>query len=236
MELAQIVERGALELGVEMPPATGALFETYYAFLEQKRKNVNLTAIVGAEDTARLHFLDSLALLRVADFNNAHIVDIGSGAGFPGVPLKLAVPSISLTLLDATNKRVAFLTELCTELGIDAACIHARAEESARSTEMRGRFDIAASRAVARLNVLCELCLPFLRKGGVFLAMKGTDSDEELKEAYSAIHILGAEPEDISDYAIPGTEIIHRVITIRKTSTTPEAYPRRFSKIQKSPL
>ena len=236
MGISQIVERGAAELGIDMPPGIGVSFEVYYAILEQRRKNVNLTAITGAEDTARLHFLDSLALLGFTDFADARVIDVGSGAGFPGVPLKLAIPSIELTLLDATKKRVTFLSDLCAALGIAAACIHARAEESAYSPGMRERFDIAASRAVARLNVLCELCLPFVRTGGVFLAMKGVDSAEELDKARSAIQILGAELGDIADYTIPGTDIAHRIISIHKIAPTPETYPRRFAKMQKSPL
>ena len=236
MNIAQIIERGAGILGVGLRNGAGAEFEAYYDFLEKKGKKHNLTAITGVEDVTRLHFLDSLALLKTADFKNARVIDVGSGAGFPGVPLKLAEPSIELTLLDAAGKRVSFLRDLCAALGLAAAFVYARAEESAHSFEYRERFDIAASRAVARLNVLCELCLPFVRAGGVFLAMKSMDSGAELDEARGAIDALGAELEGVCDYSIPDTEISHRIIIIRKTSTTPESYPRRFAKIKKSPL
>ena len=224
------------ELGICLPPDTYALFEKYYALLAQKNEIVNLTAIKGAEDVARMHFLDSLALLGFADFRNARIIDVGCGAGFPGVPLKLAELSIELTLLDAKRKRIEFLSELCAEIGIEAVCLHARAEESAHTPDMREQFDIAVSRAVARLDVLCELCIPFVCVGGLFLAMKGVDSAEEIEEAHNALHRLGAEVADTIDYTIPDTEIVHRVIVIRKISPTPALYPRRFSRIQKSPI
>ena len=197
---------------------------------------MNLTAIKGAQDVARMHFLDSLALLKTADFHNAKIIDIGSGAGFPGIPLKLAEPTINLTLLEATGRKVAFLKELCTALGIDAECMHARAEEAAHIGEMRESYDIAVSRAVAKLDMLCEICLPFVRVGGVLLAMKGADVFNELEEASSAITALGGELESIANYLIPTTEITHTVVIIRKRIMTIAKYPRRYAKIRKTPI
>ena len=235
-EIITAVTRGAEELGIVLPRGVSAAFASYYDLLEKRGRDVNLTSISGEEDVARLHFLDSLALLNVHGFKNARVIDVGSGAGFPGVPLKLAEPSIDLTLLDATGKRVAFLSELCAELEIDAKCIHARAEESAQTADLRERYDVAASRAVARLNVLCELCLPFVRLGGVFIAMKGVDSDEEITEANGAIAALGAQLHGCIDYAIPGTDVTHRAVLICKTAKTPEKYPRRFARMQKDPL
>ena len=178
--LTKIVVQGAEELGINMPFAAIEAFNKYHIFLEQRRRSVNLTAITGATDVARLHFLDSIALHKAARFSDALVVDIGSGAGFPGIPLKITEPSIGLTLLDATGKRVAFLSELCEVLGITAACVQARAEEAARRQDMRERYDIAVSRAVARIKILCELCLPFVRSGGRLIAMKSADSDDEL--------------------------------------------------------
>ena len=234
--IMSIIANGARKLNIDLPPAAGAAFRAYYDFLEKRGKNVNLTAISGAEEVARLHFLDSISLLLTAPFTNAKIIDIGSGAGFPGVPLKIAEPTIDLTLLDATGKRVSFLRDLCTELDVDATCIHARAEEAAHDINMREKYDTVVSRAVAQLNLLCELCLPFVRVNGLMIAMKSTDSDVELEEAKNAITTLSAEIEGSSDYIIPGTDIIHRAILIRKVDKTPEKYPRRFAKIQKSPL
>ena len=235
-ELTAIVARGAEMLGLRLPPEAYAAFDTYYDFLESCNRNVNLTAISGTEDVARLHFLDSITLLNAVQFKNKRVIDIGSGAGFPGIPLKIAEPTIDLALLDATSKRVAFLSDLCHELRINAAFHHARAEEAAHIPTLRERFDIAVSRAVANLNTLCELCLPFICVGGTFLAMKALESDEEIASSRNAICVLGAELESIYDYKIPDTDIIHRVVMIRKTSPTPDAYPRRFAKIQQKPL
>jgi len=231
-----IVLTGARALGIDLPQPAETAFETYYNTLEQKGRSVNLTSIKGATEVTSLHFLDSIALLKAASFSNTRVIDIGSGAGFPGIPLKIAEPSISLTALDSANKRIAFLSELCSELGIEARLIHARAEESARDPNMRESCDIALSRAVARLNVLCELCLPFVCVGGLFIAMKDANCADEIREAKNAIKTLGAQHLDDFDYLIPGTEITHRAVLIKKTSKTPDNYPRRFARIKNSPL
>ncbi|MDR0490470.1 MAG: 16S rRNA (guanine(527)-N(7))-methyltransferase RsmG [Oscillospiraceae bacterium] len=235
-EIASIISRGAESLNIKLPPGACAAFGVYYSLLEQRGQGFNLTAIKGAEDVARLHFLDSLALLGAASFDGARVIDIGSGAGFPGVPLKIAVPSVSLALLDATGKRVAFLSELCAALGIEATCHQARAEEAAHRPDMRERYDVVFSRAVARLDVLCELCLPFVCVGGVFLAMKGIDATEEIDGSRSAIKTLGAEFEGNKAYTIPETDITRGIIVIRKTTETPLMYPRRYAKILNTPL
>jgi 16S rRNA (guanine527-N7)-methyltransferase len=234
--VASTIAQGANELNIELPSGTGAAFGVYYDLLEKRGQNVNLTAVSGTEDVVRLHFLDSLALLTVASLKDALVIDIGSGAGFPGVPLLLAEPSITLTLLDARGKRITFLTELCTKLGVDATYIKARAEEAAHTPEIRERYDIALSRAVARLHILCELCLPFVRVGGSFIAMKGSDTAMEIEEAQNAIEALGAKLQGCFNYTIPGTDISHSAVVIDKISKTNDNYPRRYAKIQKSPL
>lgn len=212
-------------------------FRIYHDFLQEKNKVMNLTAITDEDDVARLHFLDCAALLKLVPIQDAAVIDVGTGAGFPGVPLKIAEPSIRLTLLDALQKRINFLKELCEKLGWeDTVCLHARSEEAALLPDMRDRFDYAVSRAVARLNVLTELSLPFVKVGGLFVAMKSTDSDEEIREAGHAIKFLGGELEKIQDYTIPGTDIVHRAVLIRKVTKTPKNHPRRFAKIQKNPL
>ena len=236
MKLSQIVESGVFELGISLPNGAVNAFETFYAFLEEKGENINLTAISGYKHFAQMHILDSLALLTVIDFENMSVIDVGSGAGFPGLPLKVAEPTIELTLLDATWKKVDFLNQLSAVIGTSAECIHARAEEISHTDRMRERFDISVSRAVARLNVLCELCLPFLNIGGAFLAMKSVDLSQELDEAQCAIHTLGAELEETKEYKIPGTDIMRSVVIIRKTTKTPDIYPRRYSKIKREPL
>lgn len=188
------------------------------------------------EDVSRFHFLDSIAMLNAAQFENKRIIDIGSGAGFPGIPLKIVVPSIILTLLDSAAKRVEFVEDLCAELHIDAAIVNARAEEAAHAADMRESYDIVLSRGVAHLSILCELCLPFVNVGGLFIAMKGIDSNNEIADAYDAITSLGAETPSLFDYAIPGTDIIHRAVIIRKIVPTPDIYPRRYARIKNSPL
>jgi 16S rRNA (guanine527-N7)-methyltransferase len=205
------------------------------ALLLEKNKVMNLTAITAPEDVVTLHFLDCTALLTAADFSGKRVVDVGTGAGFPGVPLKLAGPDFSLTLLDSLGKRIDFLREICDTIPLkDTVCVKARAEEF--SAGHRESFDLATSRAVAALPVLCELSLPLLKVGGTFLAMKGCDSDAELDGARRAIGQLGGKISLVRDYTIPGTETTHRIIAIEKIRPTPPAYPRAFAKIKKNPL
>lgn len=207
----------------------------YAELLVEKNKVMNLTAITEPSDIATLHFLDSAALLTLADFRDKTVADVGTGAGFPGLPLKIVEPSIRLTLLDSLNKRIDFLGEVCTDLGLsDVACVHGRAEEFA--AEHREGFDIVTSRAVANLRMLCELCLPLVKVGGHFLAMKSVDSDEELAQARGAIAALGAVTERQADYTIPGTDVRHRLIVLKKVKKTEKKYPRIFAKIKKNPL
>lgn len=216
---------------------TEAQLEQLCAFgnaLLEKNQVMNLTAITEPEAVARLHFLDCMALLDLTDFSNKTVIDVGCGAGFPGVPLKIAEPSIRLTLLDSLKKRVDWLAETLPGLGIGAECVSARAEEYALSH--REAFDIATSRAVARLNMLSELCLPLVSVGGAFIAMKAVDSDEEISQAARGIGLLGGKVERIWDYTVPGTDAVHRAVLIRKIKKTPGQYPRRFAKIKQSPL
>ncbi len=207
----------------------------YGELLVEKNKVMNLTAITQPQDVATLHFLDSAALLTLADFSDKDVADVGTGAGFPGLPLRIVEPSIRLTLLDAQNKRVEFLKEVCADLNLaDVHCVHARAEEFAAAN--RERFDIVTSRAVASLPLLCELCLPLVKVGGCFAAMKSVDTDTELQQSAHAIFVLGGAVDRVADYAIPGTDVRHRVIFIKKTRETAKKYPRAFAKIKKAPL
>ncbi len=196
---------------------------------------MNLTAITDPDEVARLHFLDSAALLKLLDFRGRTVVDVGTGAGFPGLPIRILEPSARVTLLDSLGKRISFLQEVCDELGLsDVKCVHARAEEFAE--KHRESFDVAVSRAVASLPLLAELCLPLVKTGGTFLAMKSVDSGEELDAAAKAIEILGGRLTGIRDYAIPGTAVFHRAVLIEKVKPTPPKYPRPFTKIKKAPL
>lgn len=232
--LEDILRQGFCEMGIQADEAAVAAFRRYYDALEETNKVMNLTAISGEEDSARLHFLDSAAPLLACPLAGKKVVDVGTGAGFPGLPLKLLEPSIELTLLDSLQKRVDFLSAACAALGLSGVeCVHARAEECGVRRE---QYDYALSRAVARLNVLCELCLPYVRVGGAFLAMKGPALTDELTEAGAAIRTLGGKLERVFEYSIPGVDASHNIAVIRKVSPTPKKYPRRFALIKKSPL
>lgn len=233
--LEELLKDGFEKLNIDADTTALQRYRVYCDMLEETNRVMNLTAITGEEDIARLHFLDCAAVLNTADFGNAAVIDIGTGAGFPGLALKIARPDIRLTLLDSLDKRIGFLREVCAALKLEnVECIHARAEEAPEN--YREHFDIATSRAVARLNILCEICLPFVKKGGCFIAMKGPDSEEELKEAKHAMAELGARFEKTLKYTIPGTDIVHSAIVIRKTGATPKKYPRRWAQIKKQPL
>lgn len=233
--MEQILRDGFAALGLPLTETAMERLRRYYAFLDERSRVMNLTAIHGEANTARLHFLDCAAVLTVQDLSGASVIDVGSGAGFPGLVMKIAQPDLQLTLLDSLSKRVQFLEDACALLELsDVRCVHARAEEAPE--ELRESFDAAVSRAVARLSVLCELCLPFVKVGGVFLAMKGPGAAEELSEAAPAIETLGGGEAEILSCAIPGTDQAHSVIRIRKLKSTPAKYPRRWSKIQKQPL
>ena len=221
-------------LGVPLTAAQAEQLCEFGARLLEQNRVMNLTAITEPQAVAKLHFADCLALLRIVPFSGRRVIDVGCGAGFPGVPLKLGEPSLDLTLLDSLGKRVTWLETTLRDMGVPAQCVCSRAEDYA--ARAREQYDIATSRAVARLNILAELCLPFVRTGGVFLAMKGPDCTEELDEARSAIGKLGGTYERTVRYTIPGTDVTHSVVVIRKTAPTPPKYPRRWAKMQKEHL
>ena len=209
--------------------------ETLCAFGEavvEQNKVMNLTAITEPTAVAKLHLLDSVSLLRCADLKGKRLIDVGCGAGFPGVPVKIACPEVELTLLDSLGKRMNWLSCILPQLGVEAECVTARAEEAA--AQRRERYDFASSRAVARLNVLLELTAPFVKVGGAVLAMKGSAAAEELEEAKNAIQKLGLQLEQVHHFPVDGAD--HAVIVLRKVRPTPDQYPRRFAKIKQFPL
>ena len=231
--MEQILREGLAALS--LPVDAAAPLMDFSARLLETNKVMNLTAITEPQDVARLHLLDCAALLNIADFRGKRVVDVGTGAGFPGMPLRILEPDFDLTLLDSLGKRITFLQGVCDEMELKRVkCVHARAEEFA--AKHREHYDMATSRAVAALNVLCELTLPLVKVGGQFLAMKAHDSDEEIRTAKSAIAQLGGKVEEIRDYTIPGTDIVRRVVVIRKVKSTPLQFPRAFAKIKKAPL
>ena len=233
--LEQALIQGFAELGLPLDAQALSRYRLYHEALERANAVMNLTAITGEEDVARLHFLDCAALLCAEEFAGKRVIDVGTGAGFPGLALKIACPETELALLDSLDKRVTFLRETCAALDFaDVACVHARAEEPPEG--FRESFDCALARAVARLNMLCELCLPYVRPGGLFLAMKGPEPEQEIREAYVALKTLGGELERVFSYTIPGTDVTHCAVVIRKTAPTPKKYPRRWAQIKKKPL
>lgn len=200
--------------------------------LLEKNQVMNLTAITQPEQVALLHFIDSMLLLREMDFREKRVIDIGCGGGFPGVPLKIACPQMKLTLLDSLGKRMRWLEEVLPQLGVAAECVTARAEEEA--AHRREQYDFAVSRAVARLNILAELCLPYVKPGGCFLAMKGSAGADEVQEAERAIKTLGGKVERLQEYTLAGAS--RTIVVVRKERPTPQEYPRIFSKIKQKPL
>ena len=227
------LEQGLPALG--LGPELIEPLETFSRMLLEKNQVMNLTAITEPKDVAALHLLDSLELAALAGLEAGRLVDVGCGAGFPGVPTAIARPGLQVTLLDSLGKRVDFLREACGKLGLEnVECIHQRAEEFAGAR--REAFDFAVSRAVAALPVLCELCLPLVKVGGKMLAMKSANSDEEIQRAGHAAEVLGGRVEWVKDYTIPTTDVVHRVVCVEKVKATPGKYPRRFALIKKQPL
>ena len=228
-----ILKQGLAQLGLSGDKIPQLM--EFSRLLLEKNKVMNLTAITEPQDVATLHLLDSAYLLTLADFSGKTTVDVGTGAGFPGMPMGILCQECKLTLLDSLGKRIDFLQGAAEALGLEnISCVHARAEEFAN--RHRESYDFAVSRAVAALPMLAELALPLVKPDGLFLAMKSVESDGEIDAARGAIGQLGGKIEEIRDYTVPCTEIRHRVVLIRKVRPTPTQFPRPFAKIKKSPL
>ena len=223
---------GLPRLGLDLPEQAADTLCAFGEAVVEQNKVMNLTAITAPDQVAKLHLLDSLSVLAVKDLAGKRLVDVGCGAGFPGVPLKIACPQMDLTLLDSLGKRMQWLETILPQLGVEANCVTARAEEFVAG--VRESYDFATSRAVARLNILLELTAPFVKVGGFVLAMKGTAAMEELDEAKKAIKTLGLKLEEVKEFPVDGTA--HTVIVLKKVAPTPAKYPRRFAKIKQAPL
>ncbi len=226
----------AQSIGINLDETALDRFSKYYELLIDYNTRMNLTAITEEHEVIVKHFCDSLYPLVKFDVpKGAKVIDVGTGAGFPGIPLLIARPDLKLTLLDGLNKRLVFLQDVLDALGLKAEIVHARAEEGATDKKYREKFDVATSRAVARLNVLAEYCLPYLKKGGMFLALKGPAATEELKEAQNALKILGGELQASVEYRL-SDDSERTILSVKKTKGTPPMYPRHNSKIKKQPL
>lgn len=211
-------------------------FEIYAKLLVETNKKINLTAITDNREIAVKHFLDSLVFLSEYELApKSKLIDIGSGAGFPGLPLKIFREDLDVTLLDSLKKRVDFLTEVSEAFHVKPKCIHARAEDLAKESEYREQFDVAISRAVAKLNVLVEYDMPFVKVGGVLIAMKGPAAYEEIENSENAVHQLGGQVQQVREFILPD-ESKRVVVFIQKVTPTPAKYPRRSVKISKQPL
>ena len=232
MEMEKELTAGLPELGLELSAEKCRQLCNFGEAVVEQNKVMNLTAITEPRQVARLHLLDSLTVLTALELSGKKVIDVGCGAGFPGVPLKIACPEMDLTLLDSLGKRMTWLETVLPTLGVDAKCVTARAEEFV--TTCREGYDVATSRAVARLNILLELTAPYVKVGGKVLAMKGTAAREELEEAKNAISRLGLKLEEVKEFPMDGTA--HTVIVLKKVKPTPSQYPRRYAKIKQQPL
>ncbi len=223
-------------IGIELDDLALDRFQTYYEMLVDYNTRMNLTAITEENEVIVKHFCDSLYLLSKCNVKEgASVIDVGTGAGFPGVPLLIVRPDLKLTLLDGLNKRLVFLSDVLEKIGLEAEIVHARAEEGAQDKKYREKFDIATSRAVARLNVLSEYCLPYVKKGGMFVSLKGPAATEEIAEAKNALKVLGGTISAVQEYSL-SDESNRTILVINKTSQTPPKYPRHNSKIKKQSL
>ncbi len=234
--MKNILQDGAKKLSLELDEVKIAKLEKYAELLKDWNNKINLTAITDDEGIATKHFLDSLTAL-CTNKVQGRVIDVGTGAGFPGLVLKIAKPEIELTLLDSLNKRINFLSEVSKELELEGiAMVHSRAEDGGVNKQFREKFDTVVSRAVANLKVLSEWCLPFLKVGGYFLALKGPLADRELDEAKKAIKILGGEVDGVYEANIPFTDLSHKIIIIKKVRQTPTKYPRKPGIATKKPI
>lgn len=229
-------QQGLEKLELKLTEKQIEQFLKYYEMLIEKNKVMNLTAITEYDEVIEKHFLDSISLCQVYDLTKpVKILDMGTGAGFPGVPLKIAFPEVEITLADSLNKRIKFLDEVVAELGLEkVTTVHARAEELARNKEHRESYDLVVSRAVANLSTLGEYCIPFVKMGGNFISYKSAEVDEEVNAAGKAIKILGGEIKDVYKFDLSDQK--RSFVTIEKIKTTPKTYPRKAGTPSKEPL
>lgn len=234
----QILEQKLGELGIKQDQNQLERFHKFYQLLIEWNKVMNLTGITEYEDVVEKHFVDSLSIIKAIDLSGIHtVIDVGTGAGFPGIPLKIAFPHLRVVLLDSLNKRIKFLDEVISQLGLtEIRTIHGRAEEYARKEEYREQFDLCVSRAVANLSTLSEYCLPYIQVGGIFVPYKSGEIDDEVEQSKKAVRILGGNIKEVMKFELPGTDIHRSFVLIHKEQHTQKKYPRKAGIPVKEPL
>ena len=234
----QLLEIKLKELNIQINEIQKKQFDTFYSMLVEWNKVMNLTGITEYEEVIEKHFVDSLSIVNIFDLSEVNtLIDVGTGAGFPGIPLKIAFPHLKITLLDSLNKRINFLDSVIDELNLDGIyTIHGRAEDFAKKDDYRERYDLCVSRAVANLSTLSEYCLPYIRVGGMFISYKSGDVDDEVLESKKAISILGGKLDNVVKFQLPGTDINRSFIKIEKIKNTGKKYPRKAGLPSKEPL
>lgn len=236
--MSQIFDKKLGQLGVVLTETQKQQFDKFYELLVEWNKVMNLTGITEYEEVNEKHFVDSLSIVKAIDMNEVtSIMDIGTGAGFPGIPLKIAFPHLKVVLLDSLNKRINFLNTVIDELGLtNISTIHGRAEDFAKKPEYREQFDLCVSRAVANLATLSEYCIPYVKKDGMFIPYKSGEIDEELEQSKKAIHVLGGKTQNVVKFQLPGTEIGRSFVIIKKLQNTAKKYPRKAGLPSKEPI
>ena len=232
------LEEGLRQLHISFSEEQISKLLDYYVMVVEKNKVMNLTAITDYDEFVEKHFLDSLSLYLIMNLNDSKkVLDLGTGAGFPGIPLKILFPNLNLTLMDSLNKRISFLREVIDDLQLkNITAIHGRAEEAARQKEYREQFDLCVSRAVANISTLSEYCLPFVKPGGCFVSYKAGDVDDEIASAQNAVSVLGGRISEVYPFVLPGTDLERTFIKIEKVKKTPRVYPRKAGTPSKNPL
>ena len=238
MKFFDLMKIAANDIGMEFTETQYEQFIKYMRLLQEWNEKINLTAITEDEEVVKKHFIDCIKAFKSDAIKNAKtIIDVGTGAGFPGLPIAIMNPEVKVTLLDSLNKRINFLNLVVRELGLkNVTTIHSRAEDGARNQELREKFDVATSRAVANMAVLSEFCIPYVKKNGYFVALKGPSIDEELENGSNAIKILGGELKGIIEVAIENTDLKHNIVEVKKIKPCPKTYPRKAGTINKKPL
>ncbi len=238
MDIREVLRNGALSYNINLCQEQIEKFIIYMDLLKEWNEKINLTTITEDMEIINKHFIDSISIVKSGVLKDGmRLIDVGTGAGFPGIPIKIIMPGVRVVLLDSLNKRINYLNEVINKLNLkDIDAVHGRAEEFSNKPEFREKFDIATARAVANLSVLSEYCIPYVKVGGYFISMKGPSIDEEIQSGKNAISTLGGKFVEIIKTEIPGEDLDHRIVVVEKVKKTDEKYPRKYAQIEKIPI